>query len=126
MQGGERKVVKPKLIEDYNKYMAGVDKLDQLVCSYKYPHKNRKWYMVPFHKIVEFALVNAYIMYMTDARKTGILPMTHKRFQQEVIEGLDAEHTKEPLTKGRRYSVMTVPARISECHFAGQFEDKHH
>ena len=37
--GGLEIVKKPKMVEDYNKYMGGVDRNDQMVPYYSYSHK---------------------------------------------------------------------------------------
>ena len=36
---GTEKIKKPKMIEDYNTHMGGVDVSDQLVLYYGYPHR---------------------------------------------------------------------------------------
>ena len=35
---------KPTVIADYNQYMLGVDKLDQLMAYYSFLHKSVKWW----------------------------------------------------------------------------------
>ncbi len=53
---------KAALTCDYNKYMRGVDGLDQL-CSYNvYPHRARKWYVKVFNYLLEISLINARIL----------------------------------------------------------------
>ena len=42
--GGTSVVKKPKLIEEYNSNMGGVDLSDQLVLYYGYPHRLANWY----------------------------------------------------------------------------------
>ena len=38
--GGREMVKKPKMVEDYNSYMGGVDRSDQMVPYYCYSHKS--------------------------------------------------------------------------------------
>ena len=40
--GGFRQVTKPRLAEDYNQYMGGVDTMDQMLGTYTFPHKMTK------------------------------------------------------------------------------------
>ena len=37
--GGTEMVKKPKMVEDYNKYMGGVDRNDQMIKYYTYSHR---------------------------------------------------------------------------------------
>ena len=37
--GGTERVKKPRMIEDYNMHMGGVDKSDQMVLYYAYSHR---------------------------------------------------------------------------------------
>ena len=37
---------KPTVIVDYNTYMLGVDKMDQLVSCYSFTHKSVKWWRI--------------------------------------------------------------------------------
>ena len=39
---------KPAVIADYNTYMLGVDKMDQLVSYYSFTHKSVKWWRKVF------------------------------------------------------------------------------
>ncbi|KAJ8877633.1 hypothetical protein PR048_022088 [Dryococelus australis] len=56
-------VCKPKMVLEYNRNMNGVDCFDQLSLSYCYYHKNRKWYHVLWHFMVEVALMNGKIAF---------------------------------------------------------------
>ena len=62
-KGGGRDVSKPQMIDDYNAYMGGVDKMDQLCSYYEYPHKCPKWYLVVYHHLQEICIHNAYIIF---------------------------------------------------------------
>lgn len=46
--------------------MAGVDECDQLRTTYSFSKRNRKWYQVLHHSVMEVALVNAKTPYGTD------------------------------------------------------------
>ena len=54
---------KPDVIIDYNNFMLGVDKLDQMMSYYSFLHKSIKWWRKVFFWIVEMIVVNAYIIH---------------------------------------------------------------
>ncbi|KAJ8352145.1 hypothetical protein SKAU_G00236210 [Synaphobranchus kaupii] len=64
---GHRVLKKPKAVDDYYRYMGGVDRADQLCSYYAYQHRVMKWYHRLYHHIKEVALVNAYILYKESA-----------------------------------------------------------
>lgn len=120
---GYRSVAKPKMVLEYNKRMNGVDRFDQLSSSYSYYHKNRKWYHVLWHFIVEAALVNGKIAYNM-SRDTK---MSAVQYRNCVIEGLLEEYCRPPPKKKGRICADIVPmTRLSERHFIGLQIDKKH
>ena len=48
-EGGREIVNKPEAIIEYNKYMGGVDRGDQLLTYYGYPHRTVKWWRRAFY-----------------------------------------------------------------------------
>jgi hypothetical protein len=61
--GGRRTVKKPVIEHEYNTYMSGVDLMDQRLGTYDWSHKSSKWYMTLYHRLLEMALVNGYIIH---------------------------------------------------------------
>ena len=118
-QGGHRVVEKPKMAEDYNKSMGGVDLLDQKLGTFSYKHKSAKWYTTIYHRMRETALVNAYIIY---AKETGQEAAGPRKFRQEVINGLLEGHVRRNRPVGRP-STTDRPARLTERHTIGRYED---
>jgi hypothetical protein len=53
----------PTFITDYNKYMGGVDHLDQFRSYYSVGRTGRKWWKYLFWGLLNFAIVNAYILW---------------------------------------------------------------
>lgn len=62
-RGVKKSIVCPKIISDYNKYMGGVDRFDQLMSSYAVAWKSRRWWMKIFYYLLDAAIVNSYIIY---------------------------------------------------------------
>ena len=46
--GGTEDIMKPTVIADYNTYMGGVDKSDQLLSYYPFTHRTVKWWKRAF------------------------------------------------------------------------------
>ena len=44
---------KPKVILEYNMYMGGVDKGDQLIIYYGFLHRKNKWYKRAFYTVLK-------------------------------------------------------------------------
>ena len=92
-QGAEgfRNVVKPACVDDYNAHMGGVDRCDQLLSYYEWPHKHQKWFLTIFHRLLEISLVNAFIIHHEFEVRRGVdTPMRLKAFRESVVQGLIA------------------------------------
>ena len=84
-------VRKLKLIEDYNRYMGGVDKNDEMICTYSSIRKSMKWTKkVAFH-FIEEGILNAYILFKKEG---GTKPLL--RFKLDCINYLLASSASEP------------------------------
>ena len=120
VQGGVEDVRKPVVVERYNEFMGGVDTGDQLLSYYGFSHRTLKWWRRAFFHLIEVAIVNAYIMYLTTPCEGRRL--THKEFRIQLAKELlmdtvtdDAEahscgpHPKPPLFRltGRHF-----PAKV--------------
>ena len=76
--------IKPVAVDHYNKYMLGVDRLDQRM-SY-YCEEECSLVAQSIFSIVEVAVVNAYILYTahTDVPRK----LSHKEFRRELVLAL--------------------------------------
>ena len=98
-------VRKLQLVDDYNKYMGGVDRNDEMIGTYSCMRKSMKWTKkVAFH-FIEEGLLNAHILY---AKEGGRKPLL--RFKLECINFLLAASASEP-------SAPTASDRFSGRHF---------
>jgi len=61
--GATEEVSKPACIVDYNKYMAGVDGLDQMISYYPFTRKSVKWTTKVLFYLMEISVHNAYVLY---------------------------------------------------------------
>ena len=61
--GGREEIRKPVMIDEYNKYMGGVDKSDQLLSYYGLKHRTVKWWKRAAFHLIDLAIINAYLLY---------------------------------------------------------------
>ena len=83
-----RTSVKPKVVDDYNRSMNGVDKADQYTVYYSFIRKSVKWWRKLFFWLFEVTVVNSYILYSTNTPN----PSTHLQFRQSLVEALVSCH----------------------------------
>ena len=65
-EGGQfhRKIVKqPKVVQDYNAHMGGVDRSDQLLSNYDILRKTTKYWKTLFFHFIDIAIINSYILF---------------------------------------------------------------
>jgi len=81
--GTSRMVQCPKMVSDYNNYMGGVDKFDQMMAYYNCSWKSRRWWMRLFFYYFEAAIVNSYLLYKTttNLNNNKEKPISHLQFR---------------------------------------------
>ena len=77
-------IEKPHGIDEYNKYMGGVDKAGLLVQYYGYNNFSKIWWK----RVLDVTLVNAYILYYKSITGKSI---SHLNFKMAVAEGVLAQ-----------------------------------
>ena len=119
---GREEVKNPVAITEYNQYMGGVDRADQLLSYYGYSHRTIKWWKRGFFFSFDMAVVNAYLLYLgKHPNRRGRL--TYERFRitlaKEMLEsaGISVDHTNEQPTPGPHVNPRQPIARLQERHF---------
>ena len=80
----KREIVIPKVINDYNNWMYGVDKADQLISNYRHNLRCRRiWLPLMFHSL-DVIRINAFNVFngLVDKEKT----IEHKDFTMAMVE----------------------------------------
>ena len=62
-EGGQEEIRKPVVIEEYNRFMGGVDRSDQLLSYYGFAHRTVKWWRRALFHLLDMAVVNAYVLH---------------------------------------------------------------
>lgn len=119
---GDREIDKPCVHVEYNKYMEGVDKFDQLCSTYPYKRKSQKWYQPIWHFIVEAALVNSNICYNI---QNPTAKLDKKKLREKIINTLLEGYKGSKTQRRGRYS-NPMESRLTERHFPAQYVDKNH
>ena len=103
-------IQRPSLISEYNKNMGGVDHLDQYLVYYALGRKTIKWYKRIFWRIIEMALINAFVLYNLCHPDAA---MSQKKFRLELADALVEDFVNE---KANAESPITSPGRKSKHH----------
>ena len=72
---------KPTCISDYNKYMSGVDRTDQLLKPYEVPRNSLKWYKKVAIHFTQLSMLNNFINYQKDGDRKAFLGFQRKSLQ---------------------------------------------
>ena len=118
----QEQVTKPLCIDQYNRYMAGVDKSDQLLSYYGFNHKTLKWTnRVAFH-LLDLAIVNSYILYKLS--KQDKKHLTHSQFRIDLAKYLLLTTSVDEET-GLPAQPQTTPGdRLCGRHFPGKLPQR--
>ena len=84
--GGFEEIQKPLVVDQYNSFMGGVDRNDQLLSYYGFAHRTVKWWKRLFLHLLDIAVINSYTMY-TESRQDKRL-LTHKEFRISLAKAL--------------------------------------
>lgn len=74
----KRAIPQPQLLKNYNSWMGGVDQHDWFVGKYATKIRAKKWYWPLFTRILDMAVVNAWIVYR-QVNKTNITLLEYRR-----------------------------------------------
>ena len=117
VQGGLEEIRKPVVVEQYNQFMGGVDRSDQLLSYYGFAHRTVKWWRRAVFHLLDMAVVNAYVLH-THINKR----LTHEQFCIELAKELLLETSTDvsenmPVTHGRLPRPLPPQSRLTERHF---------
>lgn len=110
--GSKLQVPCPRIIKDYNKYMGGVDKADQLRALYCVNRKSHKWWHRLFWGILDITFVNSYIINNAlQNKKISVLEFRRAVTQGLVILGKPKPKKSTPSPNTNKKRVCLQPRR---------------
>lgn len=86
--GEKQELACPKSIADYNAYMGGVDRLDQLLAAYSVAQKSRRWWLKIFYYFLDCSIVNGYIIYKETMKSKNLKPASQLTFRSNLVNEL--------------------------------------
>lgn len=109
-------VIRPCAITEYNKYMAGVDRLDQNVNNHRIGYRGKKWWSSIFTWLIDAAVNNAWQLYR------GSKNMPQLDFKREIATYYCKHYGTLPAPSGpkrqRREDALTINIRYDDMkHF---------
>ena len=123
----------PKMVDDYNHFMNGVDIADQLRARFSTQLQSSRTWMPMFYYLLDTAIGNAYILskHHRKSKEFKYVRGTHRAFREALIDELLVQYKIEPTRKyanGRHLPVCRLdrPRAIHEtakttycgrCHF---------
>ncbi|CAG4957188.1 unnamed protein product [Parnassius apollo] len=111
--GSEKKIYCPLSIKKYTEFMGGVDHFDHFRASYPLGRKSRKNWHRLFWFLLEAAVINSYIVYMTSHSERR---NTHKEFRLRLGRGLinnfSSRKILAPVFKNKKGGTISVPEEI--------------
>ena len=108
----------PDIVNDYKKYMRGVDLFNQVSSYYSFPHRGVKWYRSIINWLMEVAINNSYKLYkkvfkdghtLLDYRKSII-----KNWQKDYIENT-AKNSRLDIEEEQDVCRMGISKSKGDC-----------
>ena len=84
---------KPEVVVNYDKYMGGVDRSDQMVSYATFNARTLKWWKRVIFHVFSLAILNAYILYKSTT--TDAVKMSHRQFRKNLVRQLVSSVNKE-------------------------------
>jgi len=102
----------PTIVATYNKYMGGVDLMDQKKVSYETDRKSKiKYYLRIFFDLFDIAVNNSHCIYvqMNEDRHPAYKAITPLEYRQMIARGLIGRYSN------RQRNAPSAPVRSSRC-----------
>ena len=112
-------IPQPKVVHVYNRYMGGVDRLDQNLAAYMINLRSKKWWWPLFRFCIDVAINNAYQLYRIKQLNEGESRMDALEFRRVIVETYYKNY------KTKNDSVALYPKSATKNHVR-MAEENHH
>lgn len=99
-------IPQPNMIHCYNKFMGGVDQMDNNIANYRIGFRGKKWYIPILFWMFDVSMNNAWIL----ARKFG-KKIDNLEFRRSVVVSILRKYGKPPLATGPKPILVGPAAR---------------
>jgi len=106
-------VSQPHVISMYNKYMGGVDRMDENIDRYRISIRSKKWWWAPFAFCIDTSIHNAWQIYRKNADRTD--QMDYLNFRRQVVQVYLKKFGNPIVGGGRPKSSKQIESRISNA-----------
>lgn len=111
---------KPSMIDDYNKYMGGVDECDKMLYAYLDERRTLKYWKKVVFNIFGRMVLNSYILYVSNT--TG-KKMNRLKFTSKIIDDIEKEWmnhknsvSTQPSSSTKKFALEKLPGRnLRQC-----------
>ena len=105
-------VPQPHTLNTYSENMGGVDKHDRLVSKYPISVRGKKWYWLLFIRMIDMAIVNAWVIYIfVNKGKKGLLSLLD--FKRSICVAYLKGSSAKP-SMGREHKASGPPCNIKD------------
>ncbi len=124
--GGYEETVKPTAIEEYNKYMSGVDRLDQILSYYSFNRRTNKWWRKGFFCLLDIGIYNSFVCILSRNKIIASCPTSSSGHNsQENWSWIQVSVVFLNLPAQSGPVVVTSPsARLVERHFPDELPSR--
>ena len=84
-RGGRVEINQPNAFAVYNKTMGGVDRMDQNISAYMINIRNKKWWWLFIHFLIDLAVNNAHQLYGLQPLQPGQRALDLLGLQKEIV-----------------------------------------
>ena len=120
--GGVEQIEKPLCIDDYNHFMNGIDRHDQLTVYYGFSHRHKKWWKRCCFHLIEVAIVNTYILYVIQTKQDRLKTLTHQRFRIQLAQQLLMD-AGDAIPATQHKGSQPISSRLTERHFIAHYDE---
>ena len=113
-------IKKPEIVVNYDKYMGGVDRSDQMVSYATFNARTLKWWKRVIFHVISLTVLNAYILYKTTTNDR--VKLLHRQFRKKLVGELVSSVQREDVPgmnspTGRPRSAQDPILRLVGRHF---------